>query len=443
MRIAILHYHLRKGGVTRVMETQVEALSTLGHEVRLVAGFGDSDLPHTIVPELDYLKKSKLSGRSLLAQILETLPWVPELWLIHNPSLGKNVLLPSLLSALAETGTPLLLQYHDFAEDGRPGNYQLIAQQEVYPIADHVHHAFINSRDLGLLKKAGLPEDHCHLLPNAVNPEPIEEKMAQDHPLVLYPVRGIRRKNLGELCLLAKHAPAGTHFALTLPPENPDWFPVHDRWEMLAKEMQLPITFRAVREGRDYQWWLSHCTHAVTTSVAEGFGLSFLEPTFQGTPLIGRDLPEITVDFGSPAGTLYQSIPVPEEYLELGELKTQLAAVYSQYGRTVQEEHLIEATEAMITNGRVDFGNLPEATQEKIVMGSEIPALREWLTEALTITEPVKSNAEDWSQDRYTQRLGALVKEVSKSPKGPVTWLEKERVLDQFLSPARFHFLRT
>ncbi len=443
MRIAILHYHLRKGGVTRVMESQVEALSSLGHEVRLVAGYGDSELPHTIVPELDYLKKSALAGTSLLTQILATLPWTPELWIIHNPSLGKNVLLPRLLSALAEMEIPLLLQYHDFAEDGRPGNYELIAQQDVYPIADHIHHAFINSRDLGLLKQAGLPDEHCHCLPNAVNPEPIKKKTRQDHPLVLYPVRGIRRKNLGELCLLAKHAPSGTRFALTLPPENPQWFPIHDHWEMLAEELELPIIFRAVTAERDYHWWLSQSTHAITTSVAEGFGLSFLEPAFQGTPLIGRDLPDITCDFGSPTGTLYQKIPVSKDHLDLNELRHQLTTVYAAYGRVASDEHIRQATETMISEDQVDFGNLPEAEQEKIIKGPEIPTLKDWLTSALNITEPLKTNAENWSQKRYTQQLDTLINQVSTSTPSPVTWLDKERVLDQFLSPNRFHFLRT
>ena len=35
----------------------------------------------------------------------------------------------------------------------------------------------------------------------------------------------------------------------------------------------------------------------VTTSVAEGFGLAFLEPWLFGKGLLGRNLPEITVDF--------------------------------------------------------------------------------------------------------------------------------------------------
>jgi len=457
MKIALLHYHLRRGGVTRVLESQVAALQSLGHEPCVVAGFGEAQFPHQIVPELDYLSESPLSGADLLAKVKETLDWEPDLWIIHNPSLGKNVLIPSFLAALAQEKTPILLQFHDFAEDGRPGNYRLIAGQPVYPVAEHIHYAFINTRDRDLLIKAGLPANRCHLLPNAVNPPNALPSGDADSPLILYPVRGIRRKNLGELCLLAKHAPSGARFAVTLAPENEAWQPIHNRWVDAARELDLPIEFGVVDrlspvEGAStsFESWLSHATHSVSTSIAEGFGLSFLEPAFLRRPLIGRDLPEITCDFTSESlqlGTLYTEISVSADHLPQERLRNELSALYQAYGRYLTEELYQEAIGAMIKNGQIDFGNLPEDAQLSILQGPELPCLRNWLSDALETSDSTISEEQlattTWSQSCYQENIAETLSSITSSSSSSVDWLPNDLVLDQFLSPSRFHFLRT
>ena len=58
-------------------------------------------------------------------------------------------------------------------------------------------------------------------------------------PLLLYPVRGIRRKNLGEFLLLTALAPEGTRFAVTRAPLNPAAKPVHDDWRRFARECAI------------------------------------------------------------------------------------------------------------------------------------------------------------------------------------------------------------
>src|SRR5690606_30547260 len=61
--------------------------------------------------------------------------------------------------------------------------------------------------------------------------------------LVVYPVRGIRRKNLGEMLLLSALAPEGTYFAVTLRPKNPVEAASFDRWRLLAESLGLPCRF--------------------------------------------------------------------------------------------------------------------------------------------------------------------------------------------------------
>jgi len=238
MTILIVHYHLRAGGVTRVIESQVKVLLAQGHEV-IVASSGPSldwGCQQLLIPELDYQKE----GRIPIARLLE-LP--ADLWIIHNPTLGLNVAYPDLIEAATLSGQKILLQCHDFAEDGRPENYQLLGDRErIYPLAAHVHYATVNQRDLETLKRAGIPASRCHFLPNAINPPSLQARQNEEQ-LVFYPVRGIRRKNIGEICLLAAHAPKGTRFAIALRagPEEPRF--IHDDWEAFAHAQKLPVEF--------------------------------------------------------------------------------------------------------------------------------------------------------------------------------------------------------
>ncbi|MEO8206316.1 MAG: hypothetical protein ABI615_09045, partial [Chthoniobacterales bacterium] len=60
LRIAIVHYHLRAGGVTRVISHATKALVAAGHEVAIFAGEAPPDfvIPEgvrlQIIPELNY-----------------------------------------------------------------------------------------------------------------------------------------------------------------------------------------------------------------------------------------------------------------------------------------------------------------------------------------------------------------------------------------------------
>ncbi|MDB4729831.1 hypothetical protein OAF67_06080, partial [Akkermansiaceae bacterium] len=127
MKIALIHYHLRAGGVTRVIESQARVLEGMGHEVFIPQG----------LPLLDYCRKTKARAMDLLAEIDYEILEKVDLWIIHNPVLGKNVLFPDLIEALARRGERLLLQCHDFAEDGRPSNYEILRDRgNLYPLAE-------------------------------------------------------------------------------------------------------------------------------------------------------------------------------------------------------------------------------------------------------------------------------------------------------------------
>lgn len=472
LKVALIHYHLRIGGVSKVIGNQSAALTALGIEhLVLSAGPATAGIPHCQIDELDYQgspqPKPNRLYQILLSACEKHLGGPPDLWHLHNPTLGKNLHFPRLIQALAESRTPLVLQPHDFAEDNRPSNYPNLTGQQIYPIAPQIHYAFINRRDQRLLEKAGLPQCLSNLLPNAVVPACPQslDTEPSPSPLVLYPVRGIRRKNLGEVVLFSALAPTGTRFAISLAPENDAWKEGHARWELFVKQTGLPVIFNVTdrvppHEGdaSDYQTWLKRATHLLTTSIAEGFGLAFLEPALQGKPLLGRDLPEITADFRNQniqPGRLYSRLPIPLENLDeltlRDLLRKRLQESYQQYGQRFHEEYLEEAWQNLTAGGSVDFGELPEHFQEKIVTeylsgrADYLAGLRDWLHETLAETEPTThpEQLDCYSMANSQATLQALYEKAFDSEAEAPKWLSKEAVLAQYLSPARFHFLRS
>ena len=77
----------------------------------------------------------------------------------------------------------------------------------------------------------------------------------------------------------------------------------------------------------------------VSTSIAEGFGLAFIEPWIFDNAFSGRAIPGITDDFvdaGIPLDHLYTRIPIPVEVigrkLFVEQLDASLQRIYSAYG---------------------------------------------------------------------------------------------------------------
>ena len=484
--VAIVHYHLRRGGVTRVIETASACLTKAGiPHVILCASppEGRHKLPIRIVEELGYdsERTATSSGlkivQAMRAAVRDTFGSGRVIWHLHNHSIGKNRHFTDAAGILAESGEPLVLQYHDFAEDGRPKAYPTIADSEsLYPYAPQIVHAFINSRDRQHLINAGLPEQHTFLHPNAVTP-PARIKALPRRPrkaLVLYPVRGIRRKNLGELFLLATLAPKGTRFAVSLEPENRRWSPIHDEWVAFASDTKLPVILNAVgrvspapKMPKTFASWVKHSTHTISTSIAEGFGLGFLEPATIGKPMFGRNLPMVTNDFaaaGITPGRLYDRLLVPESWVGLETLRQRLVrtmrSTLESYGHPMSNQHLERSFAAMRHRGHLDFGNLPESLQRQVVhrllagsehhevlaqVGDTTQPLSQWLSESLAESTPSVSPGQlgPFSPKAYQQRLIDLYAKASNATPETPFYLPKHKVLCEFLKPGSFHFLCT
>jgi glycosyltransferase involved in cell wall biosynthesis len=483
MRIAIVHYHLQRGGVTRAIEHSAKALSRYNISLVVLTGqapVDDQIYEYHIIPGLQYEAarpriSSKELARAMEEAAINALGGPPDIWHIHNHSLGKNMVLPGALVNLAEKGCHLLLHIHDFAEDGRPGNYHMMLKNMargektemsrlLYPQATHIHYAVLNSRDFTFLNNGGAEPDCLHRLPNGIQlggkefPAEYKEKTSQH--LYLYPTRGIRRKNLGEFLLWSAVAPEGHRFATTMGPENPQERPRYEAWMRLATELKLPVEFElSSKADCSFEELLQQSRTLVTTSVAEGFGMAFLEPWLVNRPVCGRDLPEITMEFrqeGIMLPFLYERLGLPVEWLGIDRISASAAAAQEQrlhsYGRTPKENCIDRVLGEWIQNGCIDFGCLDERMQEDILRRIvHDPACAAELVPA-HLPEPMDSSAnidvnrtilmKKYSLERYGERLMYIYKHLAASTVGPLSSLDGEVLLDHFLAPERLTLLR-
>ncbi len=519
MNLAVIHYHLNRGGVTRVIENQLRALDSVldpGDPWRVSIFYGgrrkgwikkvarELRSIHLTLVEVPGLEYDTLEG-SRAAADAEELAKDLRLALgrqgfaaaatvvhVHNHALGKNRALPGAVARLAEAGFPLLLQVHDFAEDFRPANYRHLvgdesgSTQRLYPQADDIHYAVLNSRDHGILRSAGVEPQRLNLLPNPVPPlahmpqrKDARRRLQQcfdvatSDRFMFYPIRCIRRKNVGEALLYAALAPAGTVVGLALAPLNSTEIPIYSAWKDCARRLQLPCRFElGGHDGLSFEENMAAADTIITTSLAEGFGMVFLESWLAGRPLLGRDLPEITADFrraGIELDWLAPSLQVPLDWPGADRFRQAFLATYRRvlesYGRP-QPTDLAGAFESKTTGGMVDFGDLDEPLQQAVIERvcssarnrDAVLEANPWLAAALTINvesaaEVIERNAraigDGYSLKTSGQALLALYEKVQRTHPQAAGQIECQTlpnvaaILDSFLDPRRFRLIRS
>ena len=515
-QLAIVHYHLNRGGVTQVIINQLRALDlALQTEdpwrVVLVSSGCRVDWPEQLpdqlgsirldmieIPAMDYDRDPVASPGELARQIREGLRGRgysadDTILHVHNHSLGKNLSLPGAIRILACDGFRLLLQIHDFAEDYRHEHYARMTAalatmatdgtddlaSVLYPQAEHIHYATLNRRDWSILRDAGVPLARLHLLPNPV-PElgtltaraDARVRLAQasgvpvESPFVLYPVRGIRRKNLGEALLWSALSDGNWHFGFTLPPINPVEQTSYLRWKRLAGELRLPCHFElGTLPGLTLTDLLAAADLILTTSVAEGFGMVFLESWLAGRPLVGRDLPEISADFvaaGMRLNGLRPRLSVPLEWVNRSTFSETLTSLYASclqsFGHSAADSATLAAqVEELVSDGTVDFAMLDPALQSRVIgrvrddenARRRMLDLNPWMEHSLNLSaassaEDIRQNAEAvrraYALDVFGPRLRDLYRAIAGSPRSDrlKSLTQPRQVLNTFLHLERF-----
>jgi glycosyltransferase involved in cell wall biosynthesis len=417
-----------------------------------------------IVPGIGYdgmrtdERPRKIAG-DILAAIEAKWPSGCDVLHVHNPILKKNRDFLKILRCLADRGQRLFLQVHDTAEDLRPQSYY---SDEEYP--EDCHYGVINSRDYALFREAGLTEEGLHRIFNVVQPLPapdvccaVQEPGGESgRALLLYAVRAIRRKNLGEALFLSCFLPQGFQVGLTLPPTSPLDYPPYEEWKAFAVQQKLAVRFE-LGLGHSLGELVKSSALMLTTSIREGFGFSFLEPWTAGKAVTGRRLEAVAQDFeamGVDLSSLYGGIAIPLDMIDSGRLRGLWLRVVRihcrQYGMRFPFD-AEKAWEVMSAPGYIDFAYL-DAAAARILISS--CASREDLRAALIRRNPFlgallepsgnadliarnrRAIAENYSREKYRAALLDIYKKVMT---GPVTQrINKKKLLGSFLKPENF-----
>jgi glycosyltransferase involved in cell wall biosynthesis len=375
MKIALMHFHLKTGGVCTVIRQQISCLKEWADILVITGEPAPSDFPiETIhIPGIAYDRIIKENYDPLtIARAIDKairLKWRDgcDILHVHNPLLAKNRSYLKILKLLQSMDVRLFLQIHDFAEDGRPDVYYF----EKYP--DRCCYGVINSRDYDIMQKTGVDEKGLFKLFNMVNKINILPSSASITKHILYPVRALRRKNIGEAILLSLFFQRKARLAITLPPYSPTDLIAYNGWKDFVAQHGLNVTFEMGLK-HDFTALMGSAEFILTTSITEGFGFCFLEPWVAGKYLCGRLLPEICRDFkvsGVCLDHLYKKLAVPVEWIDeknfFTKWSTALGAAAQRFNHLLSPKEIFKQFERIISNNTIDFGLLDEFFQKSII----------------------------------------------------------------------------
>ena len=351
MQVVIVHYHLHPGGVTGIIEAQIAVLQKYHPETEITLAVGDASgrsypgVALREIPELNYLPPDADIDTCFEAidGFFRGLPPSTVVH-IHNLNLGKNPVLTMAAYLAGKRGTGILNHNHDFAEDREIDFHRLEQvitrhfayrlQAVMYPPWINCRFATINRADMERLRHNGISADRIYYLPNPVRTPELEPNrqaaaklrhelgVGDQQKLLVYPVRPIRRKNLGEfIFLVALHHDRAVG-AVTLAPLNPAEKPAYQAWREFTEANALPIRYE-IGAAAGLATVMTAADLCVSTSTLEGFGMTFTEPWLYGKPTAGRKIAAVIDDFtaiGLAFPQLYERIDLPEESKDFAEL---------------------------------------------------------------------------------------------------------------------------
>ena len=433
MRLIVFHYHLLPGGVTQVISSSAIAALRYLPEIdgitlvsgkkdnadNVVAGirakldgtiFDKSDIISVTLPELEYM--SDMERHPDLKSLKNTLKkrFAGHLWWIHNYHLGKNPVFTEAVLQIAEESPEqkIVLQIHDFPEASRYKNLEDLHEHvthPLYPIYSNIRYVTINSRDRDYLTTAGIPKEMVFLLNNPV--EPLEREKGDGRketgrkigkalskstasyiegaPLMIYPVRTIRRKNVLEAGLLARCSRTPVNLLVTLPGVSKTEKGYSEIIDSCFEEGLIPGASRAGLtlgdNGISFPDTMSAGKIIISSSVQEGFGYLFINSLQWKKPLFARKL-DIIRDFSDMFSTefshFYDTVEIPLSTALRKQLKQEYSRKISELGKFLDKEiisNLKKQETRVIQGSSIDFSYLSPIMQRNFLKDLNDPGL--------------------------------------------------------------------
>lgn len=469
MTLVIIHYHLRPGGVRRVIELAAPFLVREAPVpiTRVVLATGEpadrswhqhfagqmNGLPVEVLiePAFHYVSEQRLAPptiklrirRALRALLMNTEGRRATVW-VHNPGVGRNFPLIRELSAVcAQRAIPLIAHHHDWWFDNRWGRWPEMrrsgvrsstsAAQIVFPSHPGVLHVAINQADAAIL--SAQVGKRALWLPNLSEPTPsppvprvreakrwLYKRLAKDpDPIWLLPCRTLRRKNIAEALLLTRWLRPQAWLVVTGASSSKDEDPYFHALEQAAREhhWRLRLGVLGGDEGSkpSVAELMAACEAVLLTSIQEGFGLPYLEAAAARRPLIARRLPNIAPDlhrFGYRFPQSYDDILISPELFNWRAERARLLRRYDAWKAGVPKFARSQiALPSLLTLEQplaVAFSRLTLTAQLEILAR---PALESWQASA-----PLNPFLDSWRQ-RATD--GTL--RITSRPRSAREWL--------------------
>jgi glycosyltransferase involved in cell wall biosynthesis len=380
-QLVVAHYHLRPGGVRRVIETALPPIASGGRLRRVVlatgetpdaawlrrlrASLGGTPLEVRIHPEFLYWSELHADSSDLTRklgaicnQLLADCGGSDCILWAHNLGLGRNLPLSSAWAQAARaTGATMVSHHHDFFFDNRwnrwpemraSGTHALSeAAAAVFPAGERIVHVVINRADHRCLAQgfAG----RAVWIPNAVTParhSADEEKSVPgwlarrtgfQAPYWLLPCRLLRRKNLAESVLLARWLRPQARVVTTGAPTSPEERRYAERLREAAARhgwgLDLSI-LAGVENHPPVSALIANAEVVLLTSLMEGFGLPYLEAAEGRRPLLARSLPNVIPDLvsmGLRAPLAYDEVFVPADLFDAKKESARQLALWNEW----------------------------------------------------------------------------------------------------------------
>lgn len=365
VKLIIVHYHFRPGGIRRVIELAtpqlVRARPTIA-SVLLVGGeapdpawtknfarlIAPAQLEISTHPALGYYseqpRSAKPNHQRVTRRLAEIFPAGPSERIVvwaHNLGIGRNLpLTRALQDFCAARQLPLLSHHHDWWFDNRwvrwpemhRSGFRTAATvaRAVFGPAPGLRHAAINQEEADILQQHS--PNHSTWLPNLATPpaaparartqaarrwlrQQLEDAPA---PVWILPCRLLRRKNVAEALLLTRWLRPEAWLVTTGAASSADEQGYYQRLQAATRRHQwrlrLGVLANATGTPPSVPELLAASEAVLLTSIQEGFGLPYLEAAAAAKPLFARNLPNIAPDlrqFGFRFPYAYDEILVP------------------------------------------------------------------------------------------------------------------------------------